>query len=41
MEVKEPPFPGYREQGAVPTRDYRVVFWEHQGVPPDELGGRS
>ena len=42
MDVKEPPYPDYREQGAAPTRDYRVVFWEHQ-LPsgddrPDEMG---
>jgi hypothetical protein len=34
MEVQPPPYPAYREQKTVPTRDYRVVFWEHQ-LPPE------
>lgn len=44
MEVQPPPYPEYREQGAVPTRDYRVVFWQHQLLPegsdisPEEMG---
>ena len=32
MEVQGPPFPEYRSQGKVPTREYRVVFWE-RGLP--------
>jgi hypothetical protein len=35
MKVQEPPYPGYRDQGTAPTRDYRVVFWEKQ-LPPSE-----
>lgn len=44
MDAHLPSSPGYREQGAVPTRDYRVVFWQHQlppeesGIPRDEMG---
>jgi hypothetical protein len=44
MEVRPPPYPEYREQGAVPTREYRVVFWQHQlpppvgDVPPEQMG---
>jgi hypothetical protein len=34
MKVDPPPYPGYREQPTVVTREYRVVFWEHQ-LPPD------
>jgi flavin reductase (DIM6/NTAB) family NADH-FMN oxidoreductase RutF len=44
MEAQPPPYPDYRQQKAVPTRDYRVVFWQHQLPPegsnirPDEMG---
>jgi hypothetical protein len=44
VEVKPPPYPEYREQATFTTRDYRVVFWEHQlppegsGIAPDEMG---
>jgi hypothetical protein len=34
MELREPPYPEYREQGSLATRNYRVVFWNHQ-VPPE------
>ncbi len=34
MEVHDPPYPEYREQGAWPTHDYRIVFWQHQLPPP-------
>lgn len=34
VDVRPPPFPEYREQRVVPTREYRVVFWQHQ-LPPE------
>jgi hypothetical protein len=36
VEVKPPPYPEYREETTIPTRDYRVVFWEQQ-LPPKGL----
>jgi hypothetical protein len=44
VEVQPPPYPEYYEQATLPTRDYRVVFWEHQlppegsGLAPEEMG---
>jgi len=44
MKVEPPPYPEYREQPAFATREYRVVFWEHQlppegsGTPPEQMG---
>jgi NADH:ubiquinone oxidoreductase subunit len=44
MDVVPPPYPEYREQGALATREYRVVFWQHQlppegsGIPAEQMG---
>jgi hypothetical protein len=42
MEVHPPPFPEYREHRQLETRDYRVVFWQHQlppaGYRPEDMG---
>lgn len=45
MDVRPPPFaPVFAGQKVVPTREYRVVFWEHQlppedsGIPAEEMG---
>ena len=43
MEVQPPPYPEYKTQHVEPTREYRVVFWQHQlppagsNIPPDEM----
>lgn len=33
VDVQPPPYPEYHTQHVQPTREYRVVFWEHQ-LPP-------
>jgi hypothetical protein len=44
MEVQPPPYPEYKTQHVEPTREYRVVVWQHQlpppgsSIAPDEMG---